>query len=98
MTRRTFIDWLGPVAGLVFAGGWILAIVAFLVIGTQNCATVQIPVAGQIKVCQNTTSQAVILLAVVGFGATLGSLLLWSLRYLLETLSEIEANTRSDKR
>ena len=37
--------------------------------------------------------EAVILLTVVGFGATVGSLFLWALRHLLTVLSEIEENT-----
>ena len=98
MDARTFAGWLNPLAWLVLVGGWILAVIAFLVIGTESCATVQIPLAGPIDVCQDTTGQAVILFTVIGFGATIGSLFLWTLRHLLAVLGGIEANTRSRDR
>lgn len=91
---RAFARLLAPLAAAVFVGGWILAVVAFLVIGTETCATAQIPLAGAIKVCQDTTSDSVILLTVIGFAATVGSLFLLGLRFMLLTLTEIEQNTR----
>jgi hypothetical protein len=78
----------------VFVGGWALAVVAFFVIGTETCSTVQVPLAGDIEACQDTTATAVILLTVIGFGATVGSLFLLGLRNMLLTLAEIEKNTR----
>src|SRR5712692_1681158 len=94
MDSHTFADRLNPLAWLVLIGGWVLAVIAFLVIGTQTCTTVAIPLAGPIEVCQDTTGQAVVLLTVIGFGATIGSLFLWALRHLLNVLGEIEANTK----
>jgi hypothetical protein len=93
MTARSFARLLAPLGWLVLIGGWVIAVVAFLVIGTESCATVQVAVAN-VEVCQDTTSQAVILLAVIGFAATVGSLFLWALRYLLAVLDDIESNTR----
>ena len=78
----------------MFAGGWVLAIVAFLVIGTESCADVQVPLAGALRVCQDTTSSAVILLTVIGFAATVGSFFLLGVRFLLLALADIEQNTR----
>jgi hypothetical protein len=85
---------LGPVSAAVFIGGWVLAIVAFLVIGTESCASVQVALAGKIEVCQDTTSSAVILLTVIGFAATVGSIFLLAIRFLLLALADVEQNTR----
>src|SRR5712692_9193643 len=94
MDTRSFADWLSPLAWLVLVGGWVLAVVAFLVIGTETCTTVAIPLAGPLKACTDTTAQSVILLVVIGFGETIGSLFLWALRHLLAVLAEIETNTK----
>jgi len=94
MTVRNFIQWLGPISLGVFVGGWVLAALAFFAIGNETCTDVDLGIAGQIRTCTDTSAQAVILLVVVGFGATLSSLFLWGLRYLLETLEAIETNTR----
>ena len=86
----------------MLVAGWILAVAAFFVIGTDTCAavTTTVPLVGDVRseVCQDTTSQAIILLVVVGFAATVGSLFLWALRYVLLSLAEIESNTRSGGR
>jgi hypothetical protein len=97
MTARSFSNLLAPLGWLVLIGGWVIAVVAFLVIGTESCATVQVTLAN-VQVCQDTTSQAVILLAVIGFAATVGSLFLFALRYLLAVLDDIESNTRAGGR
>jgi len=94
MDSRTFADWLSPLAWLVLVGGWVLAIIAFFAIGTETCTTVEVPLAGLIEACTDTTAQSVILLVVIGFGATVGSLFLWALRYLMTVLGEIETNTK----
>jgi hypothetical protein len=86
---------LAPLAVAVFIGGWILAAVAFFVIGTETCSTVTVPLAGAIKACQDTTANAVILLTVIGFAATVGALFLLGLRHMLLTLADIENNTRN---
>jgi len=86
--------WLTAVAWGVFAASWVLAGLAFAVIGTENCASVEVPLAGGVEVCQDTTAQAVILFAVVGFMGTLAALFLWALRYVLVLLERIESNTR----
>lgn len=91
---RGFARLLVLLAGAVFIGGWVLAVVAFFVIGTETCATTQIPLAGEIKVCQDTTATSVVLLTVIGFAATVGSLFLLAIRHLLMELAEIEQNTR----
>lgn len=96
MNASTFARLLGPLSAAVFVGGWILAVAAFFVIGTESCAAVQIPLAGSIEVCQDTTASAVVLLTVIGFAATVGSLFLLALRHMLITLAEIEANTRKE--
>ena len=85
---------LVPLAWAVFIAGWAIAVIAFLVIGTENCASVEVPLAGGVEVCQDTTAQAVILFAVVGFMGTLAALFLWALRYVLVLLERIESNTR----
>jgi hypothetical protein len=93
MTAAGYTRLLLPLAALVFAGGWVLAAVAFFVIGTQSCANVQVPLAGTLQVCQETPN-AVIMLTVIGFAATVGSLFLVGLHFLLLTLEGIESNTR----
>jgi hypothetical protein len=97
MNARSFAALLGPAAWAVLMGGWVLAIAAFFAIGTESCTQVAVPVAGTIKVCQDTTSGAVIMLTVIGFVATVGSLFLFGLRYLLAVIVEIEENTRSQR-
>jgi hypothetical protein len=94
MTPASYTRLLVPLAALVFAGGWVLAVVAFFVIGTETCASVQVPLAGSVQVCQDTTSNAVILLTVIGFAATVGSMFLLGLHFMLQTLGDIESNTR----
>ncbi len=98
MDARTFIEWLNPLAWLVLIGGWLLAVIAFVAIGTETCSTVEVTLVGPIEACTDTTAQSVILLVVIGFGATIGSLFLWALRHLLLAVSAIEANTRSRDR
>lgn len=95
MNARAFADLLWPVGWAVLIGGWVLAVLAFFVVGTETCSEVTVPVVGVIKACQDTTSEAVILLTVIGFGATIGSLFLWALRHVLGVLNEINENTRS---
>ncbi len=94
MTTESYTRMLKPLAALVFVGGWVLAIVAFFVIGTQSCADVQVPLAGTLQACQDTTANAVVLLTVIGFAATVGSLFLLAMHFLLATLNDIESNTR----
>ena len=94
MTPASYTRLLVPLSALVFVGGWVLAVVAFFVIGTETCANVQVPLAGAINVCQDTTSNAVILLTVIGFAATVGSMFLLGLHFMLRTLTDIESNTR----
>jgi hypothetical protein len=95
MNARSFADLLAPLGFLVLVGGWVLAIVAFFVVGTETCSTVDVPVVGFVEACQDTTPNAVILLTVIGFGATVGSLFLWALRHMLLVLNQIEENTRT---
>ena len=95
VTIRDFAGWLAPLAVIVCVGGWVLAVIAFLAIGSETCTTVQVPVAGPIRACTDTSATSVVLLTVIGFGATLGALFLFGLRYLLGVLADIEANTRS---
>jgi hypothetical protein len=94
MDARRFAPLLNPLAAAVFVGGWILAAVTFFIIGTETCAEVVVPLAGPIEVCQDTTANAVILLTVIGFAATVGSLVLLTLRHMLVALAEIAENTR----
>ena len=93
MTSRSFADLLLPLAALVLIGGWVLAGVAFAVIGTETCAEVNLGIAGRASVCQDTSADAVILLTVIGFTATIGSLFLVALRFMLVTLADIADNT-----
>ena len=97
MNARSFADLLVPLAWAVLVGGWALAIVAFFAIGTESCTEVQVPLAGLIKACQDTTAGAVIMLTVIGFVSTVGSLFLWGLRHLLAAMNEIVDNTRSGR-
>jgi len=97
MTSKQFLEWLGPLAGVVLVGGWVLAVVAFLVIGTETCSTVQVPLAGPIEACTDTSASAVILLTVIGFGATVAAVFLVAVRYLLASLQAIGENTRGGK-
>ncbi|SRR6266581_149615 len=98
MTVRDFQRWLIPLSLLVFVGGWMLAIVAYFAIGSENCTNVNLGIAGQVNACTDTGPTQIILASVIGFGATLGSLFLFGLRYLLGVLVEIETNTRSGRR
>ena len=94
MSARDYARWLTPLSAAVFVGGWILAVVAFLVIGSETCTTVAVPLAGPIEACTDTSATSVVLLVVIGFAATVGSLFLFALRFLLLTLADIEDNTR----
>lgn len=94
MTARDYARWLGPLAGLVLVGGWLLAIVGFVAIGTQTCTEVAVPLAGDVQACTDTTTSSVVLAVVIGFAATVGSLFLFALRFLLLTLADIADNTR----
>ena len=78
----------------MFIGGWVLAVVTFFVIGTQSCGDVQVPLAGKLQVCQDTTSNAVILLTVIGFAATVGSIFLFALRVMILAMADVAENTR----
>jgi len=94
MTARDYARWLAPIAALVLAGGWILAVVAFVAIGTETCTTVTVPLAGEVEACTDTSATSVVLLVVIGFAATVGSMFLLGLRFMLQALSKIEENTR----
>jgi hypothetical protein len=94
MSARDYARWLAPLSVAVFVGGWVLGVVAYLAIGTETCTTVAVPLAGPIEACTDTAATSVVLLVVIGFAATVGSLLLFALRFLLLTLADIEDNTR----
>ena len=94
---RDFARWLGAIAAVVFVLGWVLAIAAFIAVGDETCTTTQIPLAGQVVTCTDTKAVSVILVMVIGFGATLGSLFLLGLRYVLSSLDAIEENTRQGR-
>lgn len=94
MTTEQFARLLGPAAVAVFIVGWVLAVASFFVIGTETCAETSVPLAGDLTVCQDTTSSAVILVTAIGFAATVGSMFLLALRYVIVVLRDIEANTR----
>ena len=93
MDARNIVNLLVTQSLVVLVGGWVLAVVAFLVVGTETCSEVTVPLVGVVKACQDPTAEAVILLTVVGFGATVGSLFLWALRHVLAVLNQIEENT-----
>jgi len=94
MTARGYARWLAPLSVAVLVGGWVLAVVAYVAIGTETCTTVTVPLAGGVEACTDTTTSSVVLAVVIGFAATVGSLFLFALRFLLLTLAEIENNTR----
>ena len=94
MTARDYTRWLAPLAGLVLVGGWVLAVVAFIAIGTETCTTVGVPLAGEVEACTDTSATSVVLLVVIGFAATVGSMFLLGLRFMLQALSKIEENTQ----
>ena len=93
MTARDFAGWLTPLAAVVFVGGWILGIVAYFVVGDETCTTTTIAIA-EAETCTDTTAVSVILLMIVGLGATLGSLWLLCLRFLILGIAEIAENTQ----
>ena len=97
MNTSSFVQWLGPIAAVVFVGGWVLAIVAYIAVGDQTCTTTNIPLAGPIETCTDTTAVSVILVMIVGFASTLGSLMLLGLRFMLGTLDSIDENTRRER-
>jgi hypothetical protein len=94
MDAQSFTRLLAPLGIAVFVVGWVLAVAAFFVIGTERCATVEIPLAGAFEACQDTTASAVVMLTAIGFAATVGAIFLFALRYFLGVLSQIEENTR----
>jgi hypothetical protein len=94
MTASRFTQWLGTLAAIVFVGGWALAIVAFFAVGSETCSDVNLGIAGRVRACTDTGPTQVILASVIGFGATISAIFLWSLRYLLGVLETIEENTR----
>ena len=94
MTARGYARWLVPLSLTMLVGGWILAVIAFVAIGTETCTTVAVPLAGQVEACTDTTTSSVVLAVVIGFAATVGSLFLFALRFLLLTLADIADNTR----
>ena len=94
MTARDYTRWLGPIAAIVLVGGWVLAAVAFVAIGTETCTTVAVPLAGEVEACTDTSATSVVLLVVIGFAATVGSMFLLGLRFMLQALSKIEENTQ----
>ena len=85
---------LGPLAAVVFIGGWALAVVAYFAVGSETCTEVNLGIAGQVNACTDTGPTQVILASVIGFGATISAVFLWGLRYLLESLETIGENTR----
>lgn len=93
MDARRFAGLLWPIALSVLIGGWALAVVAFFVIGTETCTALNLGIAGRAEVCQDTTAGAVILLTVIGFAATVGSMFLLALRFMLLVLDDIKTNT-----
>jgi len=94
MNARSYAGILAPLALGLLVGGWVLAVVAFFAVGTETCTTVTVPLAGPIEACTDTSATAVVLLAMIGFGSTLGSIFLLGLRYALQALAHIEENTR----
>ena len=94
MTARDYARWLTPLGFVVLVGGWILAVVAFVAIGTETCTTVAVPLAGEVEACTDTSATSVVLLVVIGFAATVGSMFLLGLRFMLQALYKIEENTR----
>jgi hypothetical protein len=93
MTSRDFARWLAPLAALVFVGGWILGIIAYIAVGDQTCTTTTIAIA-EAETCTDTTAVSVILLMIVGLGSTLGSLWLLCLRFLILSMAEVAENTQ----
>jgi hypothetical protein len=53
-----------------------------------------VPLAPAVHICSDTTDSSVLLLVVIGFAATVGSIFLLGLRHVLATLAGIESNTR----
>jgi hypothetical protein len=99
VSAREFARWLVPIGWIVLVGGWAVAIVSFFAIGTETCTMVDVPiVGGAVEACTDTTTSAVTLTVVVGFAATLGSVFLWALRYMLLAMESVADNTRSRDR
>jgi hypothetical protein len=97
VTARTFIQWLGPIAALVFIGGLVLAVIAYIAVGSQTCTDVNLGIAGRVNACTDTGPTQVLLATVIAVFSTLAALFLWGLRYLLATLEAIEENTRRNR-
>ena len=94
VTPESAARLLRPTAFVVFAGGWVLAIASFFLIGTETCVTTQIPIVGGVETCQDTTATSVVLVAAVGLGATACAVVLWSISHVLAVLNDIAGNTR----
>jgi hypothetical protein len=97
MSAKDYIRWLGPLAAVVFVLGWVLAVMAYIAVGDETCTTTNLGIAGQVVTCTDTTAVSVILVMIVGFGATLGALFLLGLRHLLASLVAIEENTKGGR-
>ncbi len=94
MSGTKFIQALGPIAGLVFIVGWTLAVVAYFAVGNETCTDTNLGIAGKVTTCTDTKAVSIIVFMMVGFGATLGALFLWALRFVLASLDSIAENTR----
>lgn len=81
MTPRRVARLLRPIAAVVFFGGWAFAIAAFFIVGTETCAETQVPLVGAVQTCTDTTLTVLVIVATIGFAATVGSLVLWALSY-----------------
>ena len=97
MNARSFADLLSLLALVVLIGGWVLAIVLSSSSAQRRVQRWKCQSPASSRPRQDTTPSAVILLTVIGFGATVGSLFIWALRYILVALNQIEENTRSER-
>lgn len=77
---------LRPVSVLLFVGGWAFAIASYFIVGTETCASSQVPLVGAIETCADTTSTTYVIVAAIGFSATIGALILWTMSALIEAV------------
>lgn len=88
MDNASFTRLLGPLSVAVFVGGWILAIASYFIVGTETCATVPVPLVGELEACQDTSATAILLVIIVGFVATVSATLLFAMHLILTAVNE----------
>jgi hypothetical protein len=87
MESAGIVPYIRPIALFVLVGGWAFAAASYFIIGTETCATTAVPLVGAVRTCADTTSTTYVVVAGIGFTATVGALILWTLGHLFEVIA-----------